>query len=267
MKETLIDIKQKLEDNRTMLYWIILLVFFITNFTFIAYSKLKAEELKHEPTKINTELSLNGEKIMLLNTFYNQKKEQLEIILGVNNVKSVFDETYLKGEYVLQNDLKKKKDVVIKKVNPQIISIKLNKIPKNYMLTKFTLMFKDDNTDLYDKVDMYVKHDKEVSSKLSESDYKNLAINFKKLFVENEIKKLNKQLSDVNDKLDKINYNKKSLKSDDALLTEDEKEDVKNTIETYENQEKNIAEQIKKIRKEISEREQQLDEIDSLNTK
>lgn len=262
-----IDLKQKFKDNQTIIYWVMLLAFFIINFCLIGYSQIKEESLKHEPTKLNTELSLNGEKIMLLDTFYNQRKEQLEIILGVNNVKSVFDETYLKGEYVLQNDLKKKNDILIKKVNPQIISIKLNKVPKNYKLTKFTLMFKDDNTDLYDKVDMYITHNKEVSSKLSESEYKKLAIDFKKLFVENQIKKLNKQLSDVNDKLDKIRYNKKSLKSDDALLTDDEKEDVKNTIETYENQEKNIAEQIKKIRKEISEREQQLDEIDSLNTK
>ncbi|MGV2929304.1 hypothetical protein RW115_11955 [Macrococcus capreoli] len=267
MKDFWIDLKQKIKNNRTIFYWILVLIFLATNISFVCYSKFKGDTLKHPATEINTEIPLGDEKLTLLKSFYNKNEKQIEVVLGFSNVKSVFNEKYLKGQFILQNNLKKNNNVKIKKENPQIISVKLNNIDEDYLLAKLSLSYKNDTTDMAEKADIFIQHKELLNRPLTEKDYDKYAIDFKKSFVKNEIVKMENEIKKSQDKEIQLKNDIESLKENNKLLTEDEKKSLKSTVEGMEKQIVNLREERKKIKEELTSREVQLDEIEALYPK
>lgn len=264
MKTLLIDLINKIKNNHAAFYTVLIFIIIGGYFLLLSLSYLKPEEARHDPTKQNTQISLNNDKLTYLNSYYFPKKKILEVHLGINNVNSLFNDDNLKATALLQKGSSKKIPVTISKETPQLLVFKINEVNEDYILAKLNIMYTKGDTGSGATKDLFVNHSKERLTSFNKQDYESESIEFKKYFVNAEIKKLGKKISNLDKKKSDYEEDISSLNSDDSILTDDEKQEVKSTIESLKTQIDNTDQQISDLNKELSERQKQKAELESL---
>ncbi|OFO55296.1 hypothetical protein [Nosocomiicoccus sp. HMSC059G07] len=266
MKDIFIDLKNTYKNNIGKFYVGLIFLIIFSYMCLIILNTFKPEEAIRQTMDSGERISFEGEELTYIESIYNPNENELEILFGINSVGSLFSDKNLKAKAVIQKDRTKNKEVTVKKVNPQIISMKIKDVPSNYLLARLTTSFKKVGSDSSKENVSYISHESISDKKFSEKDYLEYAISFKSSFVESEIENLNQKLIQLDEEIKSKEENISELKSSDSLLTEQEKNKVDTQIETFTKQIDLIEDQKKKIKNEIQERERQLDEYKGGNS-
>lgn len=263
MKEIFIDLKNAYKNNIGKFYVALIFLIIFLYLCLILLNTFRPEEAIRKTIDGGERISFEGEELTYIETIYYPKEEELEILFGINSASSLFSEKNLKAKSIIQKNRTKNKEVKIEKINPQIISMKIKDVPKDYLLARLTIAFKKVGSESQKENVTYVSHEKELQKKLADKDYLDYAINFRSSFVESEIDVLNEKINQLDEEINAKKEDISELKNTDSLLTDEEKNKVESQIELFTKQISLMEDEKQKTKNEIDEREQQLNEYKS----
>ena len=263
MKEIFIDLKNAYKNNIGKFYVALIFLIIFLYLCLILLNTFKPEEAIRKTIDSGERISFEGEELTYIESIYYPNKKELEVLFGINSVGSLFSEKNLKAKALIQKDRTKNKEVEVEKINPQIISMKIKDVPKDYLLTRLTIGFKKVGSETQKENVSYVSHEKELQNYLTENDYLDYAINFRSSFVETEIDVLNEKINQLDEDIKSKEEDISELKNTDSLLTDEEKNKVESQIELFTKQISLMEDEKQKTKNEIDEREQQLNEYKS----
>lgn len=266
MKNLFIDLKNYFKNNRTIFYWVLLIVVIGVYVTLFVFSSLKPETTDRETASEGDVMNLNNQQLTYLGSYYYPLTEEIEVHFGINNIQSLFSENNLNAKAIVQQNINNQLDVEVERQTSQLITMTIKNVPEDYLVSRLTINYAPDESDNSQSAELYITHNEERDNYFSDSEYDQISGDFKGSFLVSEIENLNEEIDTLNNRKEVLTNDIATLESDDALLTEAERESVNNQIENIKGQIESIDEQIEEVKNEIAEREKQQKEIENLYT-
>lgn len=266
MKNLFIDLKNYFKNNRTIFYWVLLIVVVGVYVSLFVFSSLKPETTNRDTASEGDVINLNNQQLTYLGSYYYPLTEEIEVQFGINNIQSLFSENNLNARAIIQQNINNQLDVDVERQTSQLITMTIKNVPENYLVSRLTINYAPDDTDNAQSSELYIAHDEERNNYFSHTEYDEISGEFKKSFLVAEIEKLNEEIETLNNRKEILTNDIATLESDDALLTETERSGVNNQIENIKGQIESIDEEIENLKVEIAEREKQQKEIEKLYT-
>ncbi|RXY94810.1 hypothetical protein DD607_05085 [Salmonella sp. 3DZ2-4SM] len=252
------DIKNSFRNNRGKFYVLFGLLIGLCYLSIILYSVIKPEEKIRETIETNERVHLEQESLTYIESIYNESKKELLIVFGINSVQSLFSDNNLKVEAKMQSERNESHEVKVEKQNPQILTMKIERVDKDYLLARLKMSYKKVGMESISEAITYVSHDKEGDTQLTENDFLNYAIAFKGDFIEQEITLLEERIAAIDQDILEKENSIEELTSDDSLLTDEEKTEINSKIEMFNKQIDAANEEKATVKSEIQQRKEQL---------